>query len=178
MRCAHKRQKSSLNNITIHRKHNLNNITKPARNSSANSANTFKLNEESRMADCMTIYRNIPWFFSAHGSYIWATSQGNLSLEVCDQVSLRYKGLQKSWNFRYSNYVFLFWFNVAFNNFSVISRWCLVVIEPNAHFYRPASLKYFALDTWHDTTPSHIILTLGQPVLALPTKSKPQARSS
>ena len=50
MRCAHKRQKSSLNNITIHRKHNLNNITKPVRNTSANSANYAKPSEESRMA--------------------------------------------------------------------------------------------------------------------------------
>ena len=32
--------------------------------------------------------------------------------------------------------------------------------ELNAHFYCVASLKYHALDTWHDTTPSHIILTL------------------
>ena len=28
-------------------------------------------------------------------------------------------------------------------------------------------------DTWQDTTPSHIILTLGRPVLALPRKSEP-----
>ena len=40
--------------------------------------------------------------------------------------------------------------------------------ELNAHFYSAASLKYHAQDTWHDTTPSHIILTLGRPVLALP----------
>ena len=40
--------------------------------------------------------------------------------------------------------------------------------ELNAHFYRAASMKYHAPDTWHDTTPSHIILTLGQHVLALP----------
>ena len=31
--------------------------------------------------------------------------------------------------------------------------------ELNAHFYSAASLKYHVPDTWHDTTPSHIILT-------------------
>ena len=46
--------------------------------------------------------------------------------------------------------------------------------ELNAHFYSAASLKYHAPDTWHDTTPSHIILTLGRPVLALPRKSERQ----
>ena len=50
--------------------------------------------------------------------------------------------------------------------------------ELNAHFYSAASLEYHALDTWHDTTPSYIILTRGQPVLALPRKSECQARSS
>ena len=50
--------------------------------------------------------------------------------------------------------------------------------ELNAHFYSAASLKYHTPDTWHDTTPSHIILTLGRPVLALPRKSECQARSS
>ena len=40
--------------------------------------------------------------------------------------------------------------------------------ELNAQFYIAASLKYHAPDTWHDTTPSHIILTVGRPVLALP----------
>ena len=40
-----------------------------------------------------------------------------------------------------------------------------------AHFYSAASLKYHAPDTWHDATPSHIILTLGLPVLALPFKT-------
>ena len=38
-----------------------------------------------------------------------------------------------------------------------------------------ASLKYHGPDTWHDTTSSHIILTLGRPVLALPRKSECQA---
>ena len=50
--------------------------------------------------------------------------------------------------------------------------------ELSAHFYSAAPSKYQALDTWHDTTPSHIILTLGRPVLALPRKSECQARSS
>ena len=44
--------------------------------------------------------------------------------------------------------------------------------ELNAHFYSAASLKYHVPDTWYDTTPGHIILTLGQPVLALPRKSR------
>ena len=44
--------------------------------------------------------------------------------------------------------------------------------ELNAHFYIAASLKYYVPDIWHDTTPSHIILTLGRPVLALPRKSE------
>ena len=47
--------------------------------------------------------------------------------------------------------------------------------ELNAHFYSAASLKYHAPDTWHDTTPSYITLTLGRPVLALPRKSECQA---
>ena len=47
--------------------------------------------------------------------------------------------------------------------------------ELNAPFYSAASLKYHAPDTWHDTTPSHIILTLGWPVLALLCKSECQA---
>ena len=46
--------------------------------------------------------------------------------------------------------------------------------ELNAHFYTAASRKYHAPDTWHDITPSHIILTLGRPVLALPRKSECQ----
>ena len=50
--------------------------------------------------------------------------------------------------------------------------------ELNAHFYSAATLKYHVPDTWHDTTPSHIILTLGRPVIALPRKSECQARSS
>ena len=50
--------------------------------------------------------------------------------------------------------------------------------ELNVHFYSVASLKYHAQDTWHDTTLSRIILTLGRPVLALPRKSERQARCS
>ena len=46
--------------------------------------------------------------------------------------------------------------------------------ELNAHFYSAASLKYHAPDTQHDTTLSHIILTLGWPILALPSKSESQ----
>ena len=38
----------------------------------------------------------------------------------------------------------------------------------NAHFYGAAWQKYYAPDIWHDTTLSHIILTLSRPVLALP----------
>ena len=40
--------------------------------------------------------------------------------------------------------------------------------ELNADFYNAASLKYHAPDTWHNTTPRHIILPLGRSVLALP----------
>ena len=73
----------------------------------------------------------------------------------------------------------LFGFNVAFNNFSVISRRCLVATGSSMlESCSAASLKYHAPDTWHDTTPSHIILTLGRPVLALSRKSECQARSS
>ena len=43
--------------------------------------------------------------------------------------------------------------------------------ELSAHIYCDVSLKYHVPDTWHDTTPSHIILTLPRPVLALPCKS-------
>ena len=70
----------------------------------------------------------------------------------------------------------LFGFNVAFNNFFVISSGC--DRELYAHFYSATSLNYHAPDTWHDTTPSHIILTLGRPVLALRRNSECQARRS
>ena len=57
----------------------------------------------------------------------------------------------------------LFGFNIVFNNLSVISRqW-----ELNALFYSAASLWYQVLDTLLHTTPSHITLTPGRPVLAL-----------
>ena len=52
--------------------------------------------------------------------------------------------------------------------FSHITTVCGCHRELSAHFYSAVSLKYYAPDTWHDTTPSHIILTLGRPVLALP----------
>ena len=42
--------------------------------------------------------------------------------------------------------------------------------EPSAHFYSAVSLKYHASDTWHDTTPGQIILTLDRPVLVIPHK--------
>ena len=74
--------------------------------------------------------------------------------------------------------VCVFGFNVAFNNFSVITTVSGCDRALSAHFYSAASLKYHVPDTWHDTTPSHIILTLGRPVLALPRKSECQARSS
>ena len=38
----------------------------------------------------------------------------------------------------------------------------------NAHIYSAASLKCQAPGTWHDTTTSHVILTMGRPLLALP----------
>ena len=42
----------------------------------------------------------------------------------------------------------LFWFNVAFNNFSVISRrWSGCDRKLSAQFYSAASLKYHAPDT-------------------------------
>ena len=64
-------------------------------------------------------------------------------------------------------YVCLFWFRFQqfFSHITTVSDcdWDL-----NAHFYSAASLKYHAPDTCHESTPSHIILTLGRPVLALP----------
>ena len=50
--------------------------------------------------------------------------------------------------------------------------------ELNAHFYSAASLKYHAPDTWQDTTPSHIIMTMGWPVLALPLRSAKRGATS
>ena len=53
---------------------------------------------------------------------------------------------------------------------STIFQWHIMTVsgcdrELSAHFYSAASPKYHAADTWHDTTPSHIILTLGRPGL-------------
>ena len=50
--------------------------------------------------------------------------------------------------------------------------------ELNAHFYSAASLRYHVPDTWHDTTPSHIILTLGQPVLIIALFRKSECQAS
>ena len=61
----------------------------------------------------------------------------------------------------------LFGFNFAFNSFSVISEGVWLRQEAQCSLLY-ASLKYHAPDTWHDTTPSHIILILGRPVQALP----------
>ena len=66
-------------------------------------------------------------------------------------------------------------FNVAFNNFSVITTVSGCDRELSAYLYSAAALKYHARDTWHDTTPSHITLTLGRPVLALPRMTECQA---
>ena len=71
----------------------------------------------------------------------------------------------------------LFRFNVTFNNFSVISRQCLVVTGNSI-------LTFIVLPHWsimlqtHDMISYHIILTPGRPVLALSRKSECQARSS
>ena len=79
-------------------------------------------------------------------------------------------------------YLMPFWWNGLFvwvqQFFSHITMVSGSDRQLNAHFYRAASLKYHVPDTWHDTTPSHIILTLGRPVLALPRKPECQARSS
>ena len=63
-------------------------------------------------------------------------------------------------------------FNVTFNNFSaIVTTVSGCDRELNAYFYSADSLKYHARDPWHDTTPSHIILTRSRPLLALPCKS-------
>ena len=46
--------------------------------------------------------------------------------------------------------------------------WCYRKL--NAHIYGAPWQKYHAPDTWHNTIPGHIILTLGWPILALPHK--------
>ena len=83
-----------------------------------------------------------------------------------------------SWRGSYMDlFVVLFGFNIAFNNCLVISIGCLVATGSSMlTFYSTTSSKYHAPDTWHDTIPSHIILTMGRPVLALPHKSECQAR--
>ena len=68
------------------------------------------------------------------------------------EESFQFKAQRLHWEmFRNFNYllVCLFWFNVAFNNFSVT---CITKVsgcnrELNAHFYSAASLKYHAPDT-------------------------------
>ena len=86
----------------------------------------------------------------------------------------------------------LFGFNVAFNNFSVTSRRCLTfnnfsVISRQCLVAIGSSMLTFIVlphwsinvpDTWHDTTPSHIILTLGGPVQALSLSAKRGAAST
>ena len=57
--------------------------------------------------------------------------------------------------------------NIAINNFSVISRQCLVVTGSSVLTFIVLPLWSIMPRTWHDTTPSHIILTF----LALPRKS-------
>ena len=61
-----------------------------------------------------------------------------------------------------------------FQHFSVISRRCLAATGSSMLIF--IVLPHWS--TWHDTTPSHIILILGRPVLALPRTSECQARSS
>ena len=62
------------------------------------------------------------------------------------------------------------WFglNVAFNNLSVISRRCLDVAGSSMPTFRVLPHWNIMPQTlWHDIPPSHIILTLSWPVLAL-----------
>ena len=75
----------------------------------------------------------------------------------------------------------LFGFNIAFNNFSVISQRCLIATGSSMlTFIVLPHWSYHAPDTWHDTTPSHISLTLGRLVLALHVSlsAKPGATST
>ena len=74
-------------------------------------------------------------------------------------------------------FVCLFCFIVASTIFSHITTVSGCSSQLNAHFYSAASLKNHSSDTWHYTTPNHIILTLGGPVLVLSCKSGCQARS-
>ena len=100
----------------------------------------------------------------------------DFSNSICKKYALIINGRENS-------HVYLY---LIFNAFSLVqTKVCLFVLdkrrfqqffshittvsgydkELNAHFYSAASLKYHAQDTWHDTTPNHIILTLGWPVL-------------
>ena len=66
---------------------------------------------------------------------------------------------------------FLFWFNVTFKKISVLSQWCLVAPWSSV-------LTFIVLpcrSIMPQTLDSHIILTLGRLVLALPRKSECQA---
>ena len=47
-------------------------------------------------------------------------------------------------------------FQLSFSHITTVSGCDRMLF---AHFYSAASLKYHAQDTWHDTTPSHIILS-------------------
>ena len=73
----------------------------------------------------------------------------------------------------HSNSCCLFGFNVAFNNFSVISRRCLVVTLLYCCLTEASCPRQL---TWYHIC--HIILTMGRPVLALTRKSECQARNS
>ena len=67
-----------------------------------------------------------------------------------------------------------FGLNVAFNNLSVISRRCLDVAGSSILSFRMLPHWNITLQTlWHDIPPSHIILTLRWPVLALLTALVP-----
>ena len=74
-----------------------------------------------------------------------------------------------------------FGFNVVFNNFSVISRRCLVAtwssiltfrVLPHWSISCPRQLTWYHTQSHYPDTGSHIILTPGRPVPALPSKSE------
>ena len=66
------------------------------------------------------------------------------------------------------SYLFvLFGLYGSFSNIATVSQ---SDKELNVHFQYAASLKHHAPDTCHDITPSHVILTLGRPVL-IPTST-------
>ena len=65
------------------------------------------------------------------------------------------------------------WAYVAFNDLSVISRRCLDVAGSSMLTFRVLLHWIIILQTiWHDIPPSHIILTLSWPVLALLSKCR------